>query len=495
MVKTESKHCNIAIIGAGFAGMAMAIRLIQAGRRDFLMFEKDDDVGGTWKVNDYPGCACDVPSHLYSLSCTLNPDWSRAFSGQAEIWAYQRAVAKEYDLYANLHLSTQIVRAEFLEGSGVWRLLSTAGEEFSAGTVIAGMGGLSEPSVPKLPGAESFEGPSFHSQNWDHEYDLNGKRVAVIGTGASAIQFVPQIAKEVEQVHLFQRTAPWIMPKEDYAITAEDRSQFREFPWLLKLKRWAIYWGMEWRAAALVFAPMVTRVVRYKGVQFIEETISDPEVRAAVTPDYMPGCKRILLSNDYYPTLAKENVELVTSGVQEIRARSIVSKDGTERPIDALIYGTGFKASDPVPRGVVFGRRGQDLLDAWSDGPEAYKGTTVAGFPNLFFVLGPNTGLGHTSVIVMMEAQVEYIMGALGALGRRKAQWCDVRPEVQAKYNRWIQERMKKTVWSTGGCNSWYQDAKGKNVTLWPGFTVGFRRMMREFDEEAYEWREMEAAK
>lgn len=488
MVEAKTKHYNIAIVGAGFAGMAMAIRLIQAGRRDFVIFEKDDDVGGTWKVNDYPGCACDVPSHLYSLSCTLNPDWSRSFSGHAEIWAYQRALAKEYDLYANLQLNTQVVKAEFSDDEGIWRLQSGTGEEFSAQTLIAGMGGLSEPSIPKLPGAESFEGPKFHSQDWDHEYDLKGKRVAVIGTGASAIQFVPQIAQEAEQVHLFQRTAPWIMPKEDHAITDEDRAQFREFPWLLRLKRWVTYWGLEWRASALVFAPVLTRAVKRKCIKLIEETISDPELRAAVTPNYMPGCKRILLSNDYYPALARENVELVTSGVQEVKAQSIVSKDGTERPIDALIYGTGFKASDPVPRGVVFGRNGQDLLDAWSEGPEAYKGTTVAGFPNLFFVLGPNTGLGHTSVLVMMEAQVEYIMGALSALGKREAQWCDVRPEVQTKYNRWIQERMAKTVWSTGGCNSWYTDAQGKNVTLWPGFTVGFRRMMKDFDEEAYEW-------
>ncbi len=481
-------HSTIAIIGAGFAGMAMAIRLLQSGRRDFVLFDKEDDVGGTWKVNTYPGCACDVPSHLYSLSAAPHAGWSRAYSAQPEIWAYQRAVAERFDLYRYFQPSTHIVQARFDEARGVWRLQAEDGRVFTAQIVIAGMGGLSVPSIPKLPGQDRFQGKSFHSQQWDHDFDLTDQRIAVIGTGASAIQFVPQIAKPARQLHLYQRTAPWILSKEDHAIPREHQTWFEESPWLLRLKRWALYWGLEWRVSALVFAPALMKAVTKKADQHLRQSISDPALIEALTPNYLPGCKRVLLSDDYYPALARPDVELVTAGIREIREHSIISEDGSERAVDAIIYGTGFKATDPVPPGVVFGRSGRDLTEAWVDGPEAYRGTTVSGFPNLFFVLGPNTGLGHTSVLVMMEAQVHYIMGALQALQTRGEQWCDVRSDAQERYNQWLQARMKRTVWSIGGCDSWYKDKDGKNVTLWPGSTFGFRRMMRHFDEDSYVW-------
>lgn len=481
-------HTPIAIIGAGFAGLAMAIRLVEAGRRDFVIFDKEDEVGGTWKVNTYPGCACDVPSHLYSLSFAPHAGWSRSFSPQPEIWAYQRALAERYGLYAHLHLSTQIVQAAFDEAEGLWRLCTHRGQTFTAQVVVAGMGGLSQPSVPQLPGQDSFQGAQFHTQQWDHEYELRGKRVAVIGTGASAIQVVPQIAPQAEQLHVFQRSAPWVLPKDDYEIDVAVRARLDKYPALLKLKRWGIYWALEWKVAALVLAPALTQAVRRQSLRHMRSAISDKALVETVTPNYAPGCKRILLSNDYYPALARSNVEVVTAGIQELRKDSIITQDGQSRPVDAIIYGTGFKATDPVAPGVVFGRAGLDLVQAWAEGPKAYRGTTVAGFPNLFFILGPNTGLGHTSVLVMMEAQVDYILGALKTLEDRGASWCDVRPPAQTAYNTWLQRRMARTVWSTGGCQSWYQDARGKNVTLWPGFTVGYRRMMRRFDPEAYEW-------
>lgn len=477
----------IAIIGGGFAGMGLAISLIRAGRRDFLIFEKDDDFGGTWKVNTYPGCACDVQSHMYSYSFALNPNWSRAFSPQPEIWAYQRRLAEQYKLHAYAKFATEVTKVVFDDAAGIWHITTAGGEVFTANVLVSGMGGLSTPAFPKIEGRADFEGPAFHSAEWDHDFDFESKGVAVIGTGASAIQFVPQIAKRAAQVYLHQRTPPWILPKPDRAISRFEHAVFRKLPFVQRVVRGATYFGLEWRAGALVFAPAITRLVQGTARRHIEKAIADPKLRDALTPSFKLGCKRVLLSNDYYPALARDNVQVVTTGIERITARGVQTKDGVEREVDAIIYGTGFKASDPIPRGVVFGRGGQDLVDAWSTGPEAYKGTVVAGFPNLFFLAGPNTGIGHTSVLFMMEAQIRYMLDAFDLMARDGVQWIDVRRDVMDEYNRWLQQRMSKTVWSTGGCESWYMNEHGKNVTLWPGFTVGFWKMLRRFDADAYE--------
>lgn len=477
----------IAIIGAGFAGLAMGSSLVRAGRRDFLIFEQDDDVGGTWKVNDYPGCACDVPSHLYSFSFAPNPTWSRAFSPQEEIWNYQRRVAKQYALYDNTRLRTKITRAAFDDDAGIWRLTTAAGDVVTARVVVSGMGGLSTAALPNIQGRDDFEGTSFHSQQWDHDYRLDDKRVAVIGTGASAIQFVPEIAPKTAKLHLFQRTPPWILPKSDRAIKGWEQALFRKLPFTQQLARGLVYLSLEWRAGALVFAPALTAVAQWAARRHIEQHVDDPALREALTPSYRIGCKRVLLANNYYPALTKENVEVVTAGIERITAKGVRTVDGVEREVDAIIYGTGFRATDPVAKGVVFGRGGRDLVDVWSDGPEAYKGTAVAGFPNLFLLVGPNTGIGHTSVLYMLEAQVRYVLDGLNTMARTGVQWVDVLPDVMAEHNRWLQARMAKTVWSTGGCNSWYVNEHGKNVTLWPGFTSEFRRMLRRFDPAAYE--------
>ena len=477
----------IAIIGAGFAGIGMGIALTRAGYRDFTIYEKDDDVGGTWKVNTYPGCACDVPSHLYSFSFAPNPEWSRAFSPQQEIWAYQKRLVDEYDLLPKVRRNTQITGARFDDEAGIWRLTTDDGQAFTARVLISGMGGLSRPAFPNIPGREDFAGTTFHSQQWRHDYDLEGKTVAVIGTGASAIQFVPQIATKVRTLHLFQRTPPWILPKADRALSGGEHALFRKLPFTQRVARRWTYLTLEWRAGALVFFPTITRLAQFEAERHIARHIDDPAMRAALTPSYRMGCKRVLLSNDYLPALNRENVELVTTAIDHVSDSGVCTVDGATREVDAIIYGTGFQAADPVPPGVVFGREGRDLMETWAEGPEAYKGTTVAGYPNLFFLVGPNTGIGHTSVLFMLEAQMRYVLDALATMAKGNTQWVDVKPDVMAEHNRWLQKRMAKTVWSTGGCNSWYMNEHGKNVTLWPGFTTGFWKQLRRFDHGAYE--------
>ncbi|MCB9751493.1 MAG: NAD(P)/FAD-dependent oxidoreductase [Myxococcales bacterium] len=482
-----SPDLEVAIIGAGFAGLCVAVKLKQAGLHDFRVFESEDDVGGTWLVNTYPGCACDIPSHLYSYSFAPNPDWSRAFSPQPEIWAYLRRVANDFALYPYIRLGTRIERARYDDETGCWRLSTSDGEQLTARVLVSAMGGLSVPSYPELPGRARFAGASFHSQRWDHDFDLSGKTVAVVGTGASAIQFVPEIAPRVARLHLFQRTPPWVIPRPDHAVPQEARALYRRVPLAQRLIRRAIYTKQELRAIAFVFKPQLLKLASWLGRTHIARQVADPALRAKLTPSYTLGCKRVLMSNDYYPALCRDNVELVTDGIREVTPRGLVTQDGRTREVDAIIYGTGFRAFAPVPRGVVFGRGGLDIVDAWAEGPEAYKGTAVAGFPNMFVMTGPNTGLGHNSMVYMIESQVPYILDALRTIQRRRLKAVAVRPDAQRRYNAWLQRRMRRTVWSTGGCVSWYMDGGGKNVTLWPGFTFGFRHMLRRFDARAYE--------
>jgi cation diffusion facilitator CzcD-associated flavoprotein CzcO len=480
------RHVHVAIVGSGFAGLGMAIRLKQQGIDDFVVLERADDVGGTWRDNHYPGCQCDVPSHLYSFSFAPNPTWSRTFSRQPEIQAYLRRCAEDAGVMPHVRFGHGVTGAAWDDDAQLWRL-DTAGGSFTARLLVAAPGALSEPSVPSIPGIERFEGKVFHSADWDHDHDLEGERVAVIGTGASAIQFVPQIQPRVGRLHLFQRTPAWIMPHPDRPISRFERRVYRVFPAAQRLMRAGIYWARE----TFVFGFLHRRLMRMPqriARRHLRSQVADPELRAKLTPDYEIGCKRILISNDFYPSVTKPNVEVVTDGVREVRASSIVDSEGVERGIDTIIFGTGFQVAKMPIAERVRGRDGRLLADAWRDGMQAHLGTTVAGFPNLFVVPGPNTGLGHTSMVFMIESQIAYVLDCMRVMDANGVGAVDVRPRIQAAYNDDVQENMEGTVWLSG-CASWYLDASGRNTTLWPGFTYDFRRRTSRFDPAHYELR------
>jgi len=479
---------GIAIIGAGFSGMCMAIKLKEAGRTDFVIFEKGADIGGTWRDNHYPGCACDVPSHLYSYSFEPNPDWSRMYGSQKEIRDYQHHCAEKYGLRPFCRFNEGIEKAEFDEVTALWRITTTKGAHLTARVIVSGVGALCLPAYPRIKGLDSFEGKAFHSAEWDHGYDLRGKTVAVIGTGASAIQFVPELQKQVRKLHLFQRTAPWILPKKDRPIREWEKALFRAVPFLHWLFRQKIYWQMEMRALGFTVNPKIMKRVEKLALEYLDTVIPDPALRRKLTPDYLIGCKRILISNEYYPALTQANVEVVTDGIAEVRPHSIVTADGTERPVDALIYGTGFKATDPLAEMKIFGRGGIEINEVWSKagGAEAYYGIAAAGFPNFFMLLGPNTGLGHNTIIFMIEAQANYVMQCLKLMDERQLATFEVRADVHRNFNAAIQQDVQKTVWNSG-CKSWYLTENGKNTTIWPGFTFTYwarTRRMRPRDFE-----------
>ena len=438
-------------------------------------------MGGTWRDNNYPGCACDVQSHLYSFSFEPNPNWTRMFARQPEIKAYLQHCARKYALLPHIRFDSEVVRAEYDEAAAMWTVTTRKGEVHRANVLVSGMGGLSTPAYPTLKGLENFKGKTFHSADWDHGYDLAGKRVAVIGTGASAIQFVPKVAEKVARLDLYQRTPVWIIPKPDRAISAAERALFRRFPKLQLALRNSIYWMLETRVLGFVINPRLMKLVEREARGHIRRQIADPALRAKVTPDYTIGCKRILISDDFYPAISRANVDVITEGIREVRANSIVAADGSEREVDAIIFGTGFKAQDPMPRGAVFGRGGKDIVEVWKDGAEAYKGTTQAGFPNFYMLMGPNTGLGHNSMVYMIESQIQYVMDALKTMRRERLRSLEVRADVQARYNVGLQEKLGKAVWQSG-CRSWYINEAGKNTTLWPGFTFKYREQVRRID-------------
>ncbi|MGZ3475356.1 MAG: flavin-containing monooxygenase [Polyangiales bacterium] len=477
---------HIIIVGTGFAGLGMAIRLKQAGIHDFTILEADEGVGGTWRANHYPGAACDVPSHLYSFSFEKNPTWSRSYGLQKEILAYLEHCADKYGLRPHIKFNTEVVGAKYDDRKGIWEVRTKCGQTLRARVVVAGCGGLSRPSYPEIPGLDRFEGKLMHSARWDDEYALEGKRVGVIGTGASAIQIVPTISKTVAKLNLFQRTPPWILPKRDLPISSREQDRFRRFPVLQEAARLAIYWLNEAFATGFVKEPRILAWAQQFAEKHLEKQIRDPELRKKLTPTYAMGCKRILLSNDYYTALERENVELVTEAIAEITKTGIVTRDGKAHELDAIVLATGFQAAEHTAPFDVKGRAGIDLMESWSDGAEAYKGTTVAGFPNLFLIVGPNTGLGHTSMVFMIESQIAYILDAIKLMRRDKLASLEVKRAAQDAYNVEMQSRLAKTIWQTGGCTSWYQTKSGKNVTLWPGYTVEFRLRLARFDKDKY---------
>jgi cation diffusion facilitator CzcD-associated flavoprotein CzcO len=477
-------HHRTVIVGTGFSGIGMAIKLLREGERDFVMLERAGEIGGTWRDNTYPGCRCDVPSHLYSYSFAPNPNWSSTFSPQPEILDYLRGVAVRFGVLPHVRFETELESAEWDEAEARWTIQTSQGR-LSADVLITAQGPLSDPLVPDLPGLDSFEGTTFHSARWDHDHRLDGERVAVIGTGASAIQFVPRIQPDVAQLHVFQRTPPWIMPHPNRRMKDWEHELYRRLPAAQLAMRAAIYWARE--TFVLQFRnERMRKLATRMALRQLEEQVPDRELRAKLTPRYELGCKRILPTDEWYPTLMKPNVELVAEAVREIKPNSIVAADGSEREVDTIIFGTGFHVTDIPIAGRVRGRDGRTLEETWDGSPSAYKGAAVAGFPNLFFLVGPNTGLGHNSIVFMIESQINYVAAALAAMRRRGAKVVDVRPEAQAAYNAELDRMTEGTVWVTGGCSSYYIDRNGHNSTIWPTFTWPFRQRTREFDEGAY---------
>ena len=464
----------IIIIGSGFSGLCMAIALKQAGYHHFVILEKSEDLGGTWRDNTYPGCACDVPSHMYSFSFELNPGWSRMFAPQHEIWEYLRHCAGKYGITAHIRFGCQVESMEWDEVIGRWRIATAAGGVYTARAIVSGIGALHLPSIPEIPGADQFAGAAFHSARWDRSRGLSGQRVAVIGTGASAIQFIPEIADHAAQVYIFQRTPPWIVPRPDFEIPPAVRAAFAAAPPVMRTFRNGIYWVLEIRAAGFAVHPRLMAPAQRAAERHITRQIADPALRAKVTPDYTIGCKRILLSSAYYPALTRPNVALVTDPVSRITKSGLICADGSAYDADVIIYGTGFKTVEALAELTVAGRDGVKLRDAWRGGVEAHHGVTVAGFPNFFLLLGPNTGLAHNSVIFMIESQVQHVMSCLRLMARDGGKTIEVRAPALRRFNNGIQRRLGRAVWSRGGCTSWYLDTDGVNRALWPGFSFEY---------------------
>jgi cation diffusion facilitator CzcD-associated flavoprotein CzcO len=479
-------HVRVAVVGSGFGGLGTAVRLRQEGMEDFVVFEQADDVGGVWRDNRYPGVACDVQSHLYSFSFAPNPHWTHRFSPGGEIWEYLRRVADEFGIRSHIRFRHRVREAAWDERTARWRI-DTTGGRWTAEVLVAAPGAFSAPNVPLIPGLDAFEGPVLHSARWDEAVDLAGKRVAVIGTGASAIQIVPAIQPSARRLVLFQRTPPWIVPRHDRALSGRMARALARAPLLQRAIRAGIYHsrellGLPFRHPGLARFPVIT------ARRHLRSQVPDPALRAKLTPDYTIGCKRILLSDDYYPALTQPNVEVV-GGAAAVRPRSVVSADGSEHPADAIVLGTGFHVTDfPFAR-EIRGKDGRSLADAWGASPTAHLGTTVAGFPNLFVLQGPNTGLGHTSVVLMIEAQVEHVVNALRHMQAHRLAAVEPRPEAQAAFVAAVDRRMARTVWITGGCRSWYLDETGRNSTLWPGSVGAFRRRVEPFRPEEYHQR------
>jgi cation diffusion facilitator CzcD-associated flavoprotein CzcO len=480
---------RVAVVGSGFSGIGTAVALRRAGIEDFVVLERAGSLGGTWRDNTYPGAACDVPSHLYSFSAAPKPDWSHVYARQPEIRGYLEQVAADAGVLPRLWCDTDVLAGRWDDDALVWRLETSRGP-LTAEVVVSGCGGLVEPHLPEVPGTAGFQGPSFHSARWDHTVDLAGKRVAVVGTGASAAQFVPELRRTAARVVVFQRTPPWVIARADRAYTPREQAIFRRLPVAQRLVRTGQYWSREARLRALIGGGWLRRQFERQALRTLERQVPDPQLRARLTPDYAIGCKRVIVSDDYLPALVQPDVELVASPVAEVRAHSVVDADGTEHEVDAIVYGTGFRVMDLPLAHRLTGREGRTLSEQWAEGgAQAHRGTTVAGFPNLFLLLGPNTVLGHTSVVLMIEAQIGYVLAALAAVERAGAGALEVRRPAQDDYNSQVQAALTDTVWNAGGCRSWYRDEHGRNFTLWPTHTFTFLRQMRRFDAASYELR------
>ncbi|MFT3840101.1 MAG: NAD(P)/FAD-dependent oxidoreductase [Myxococcaceae bacterium] len=472
---------EVIIIGAGFGGLGAAIRLHQLGVDDVLLLEKDKDVGGTWLQNTYPGCACDVSTELYSYSFALNPDWSRKYAPQPEIQAYLKACAQRFGVFEKVKLSAEVARVEWDDAAKRWRVTLKSGESHDARFVISAIGGLSRLALPKVEGLASFTGAQFHSQKWDHGYQLAGKRVAVIGTGASAIQIVPELAKRVGKLLVFQRTPPWIVPRGDGPVPGWQRWLYRNVPGVQRLVRWSQYWFSELKALGFLH-PSLGGVGQWLARRHLARQVPAGPLREALTPRYAMGCKRVLISDDYYPAFSQPNVQLVPKAVTRLEGNEVIDASGERHAVDCLVLATGFNVIDPMGPLEVVGRDGRTLKQAWANGLSSNLGTMVSGFPNLFILSGPNTGIGHTSMVFMIECQLRYAMAAIRAA--RQGQWktVEVRTESERELNEQIARRSKETVWMKGECRSWYLDEHGRNGVIWPDYTFKFWWRTRRFE-------------
>ncbi|WP_331734362.1 NAD(P)/FAD-dependent oxidoreductase [Streptomyces atratus] len=492
-------HVSVVIVGAGFAGLGTAVRLLQEGYRDLLILERADEVGGTWRDNAYPGCACDVPSRLYSFSFAPNPTWSRRFAPQEEIERYLKRCVDRYGLTPRLRLGCELQRATWDPERLRWDLDTSTGP-LSAGLLVMAQGPLSEPAIPSLPGLEGFAGEAFHSAGWKHDLDLSAKRVGVIGTGASAVQFIPHLQRTALQVTVFQRTPSWIAPRQDRPVPAWQRRLFRLAPPVQRLARGWEYMTRETTLPALLGNRTMAALGRREALAHLHRQVKDPELRSKLTPDYALGCKRVLLSDNYYPALVQPNVRVVTDPIASVGPNTVLTTPrggaqaspggaasaGATHPVDVLIFGTGFRVTDASYAQRVIGGDGRSLKEVWQGSPQAHLGTTVAGFPNLFLMAGPNTGVGHTSLIYMIESQINYLVSTLRLMRSRGLGSVDVRAETQHAYNAELQNRMAPTVWAAGGCSGWYQDRTGRVTTIWPASTWQFRRRTRAIDPDEY---------
>ncbi|WP_052396842.1 NAD(P)/FAD-dependent oxidoreductase [Kutzneria sp. 744] len=480
---TESP--DVLIVGSGMAGLGMAVKLLAAGQRDFVILEKADSVGGTWRENTYPGCACDVASVMYSYSFAPNRNWSRMYAGQPEILDYIRRVVKDHDLEPFVRFNTEAVSYEFDEAADRWHVRTRSGEEFRPRIVVLAHGALHLPNRPDFPGMERFGGAVFHSAQWDHSVDLKGKRVAVIGTGASAAQFIPEIVGQAAHVDVFQRNAHWVLPKADRPLSDRERKAFRLAPFVQRLYRLAAYWTHELPVLAFLH-PRFVKILEIAARRTLDKQVADPVLRAKLTPSYQIGCKRILLTNDYFPAMQQPNVDLVTSGVAEFTKTGIRDSDGELHRADVVILGTGFSTDNRCAHEHIVGRGGETIQHAWRDGMTAYLGMTVSGFPNMFMVMGPNSGGGAQSILFVIEAQLHYIVECLRLMKTRGATRLDVRAEVQRKFNSWLHGKLSRSVWNTGGCHSWFLDHTGANRQSWPGTGTSYWRATRRPDPDAY---------
>ncbi|WP_067695959.1 flavin-containing monooxygenase [Nocardia jejuensis] len=482
---------SILIIGAGFAGLGMALELQRRGMSNFTILEKAADLGGVWRENTYPGAACDVPSPLYSWSFEPKPDWPRRFSQQRDIHGYMRTVAEKYDLPAKIEFGAEVTDAEFDEGAGIWRVNTTDGVTHIADILIPAVGQLSRPAMPNLPGIDSFTGAAFHSAEWDHSVDLTGKRVACIGTGASAIQYIPRIQPEAAHLTLFQRSAAWVLPKFDTEYSALHHALFERVPVTQLAERFAIWSTFEFLALALTDIPGLKHPVIALANRHLEKQVPDLALRAKLTPDYPAGCKRGLFSNEYFPALAQPNVSVETTAIEAVTPNGIRTADGVEHAVDVIIYGTGFKGTEFLAPMNIYGLGGRKLADVWSaEGARAFLGISVPEFPNLFMMYGPNTNVGSGSIIYMLEAQARYIRQVAQYLAQRPATFLSVRADAEQSWDDWLQPRLKDTPWNF--CSSWYRNASGRITNNWPGATSLFRWKTRKFTPSDYEERRAE---
>jgi cation diffusion facilitator CzcD-associated flavoprotein CzcO len=489
----ERSPYRVAVVGAGFGGIGMALALQQAGIRDFVVVDRASDLGGTWRDNTYPGLACDVPSNLYSFS--FRPGrWSRRFPPRREILAYLHTLTQERDLGPHLRFGSGVAAAEFDESRRLWNLTLEDGGTLRAKAVVSAVGQLNRPALPGIAGRDDFAGPSWHSARWNHDIDLTGRRVAVVGTGASAIQFVPEVAKTAAHLDVYQRSAPYVLPKYDHPYGAAQQALFDRLPLARKADRLRIFLYGELLTSGFVVSPKLLAAPMAMWRHQLR-VITDPQLRAKCVPGYVMGCKRVLFSNDWYPALTRPNVELVTDPIERIVPSGVVTTsgapdgaatmNGATRPADVIIYGTGFRTLDFLAPMSVTGLGGRRLHETWRDGAEAYLGITVAGFPNFFMLYGPNTNLGGNSIIYMLEGQIRYVLGALRALEEEGLDWLDVRPEGQDAFTAWVAAASRTSVWESG-CHNWYTTATGRNTNNWPVQTFLYRHRVRRFDPASY---------